>query len=222
MKSSYFSSAALLIAFSLCALTARAQDDFAGRFKKGDVMVSLGYGIPSSLRIYLNKRESNRDLSASGYGPVMLKLEYGLSNKLSISLNAFYAYSDVQWIQDARNPATGLQEPYRHGVDVWEVGAGLRANYYFLKKKNWNLYGGLGAGLGHIEVETYSFAPKERIYVNHVFPITWNYEGTIGARYFVAQNFALYTEIGIGQSWNLYNYYYIPAAFAQFGISLNF
>lgn len=213
----------LWIIFLLLAFNSRAQDEenYAGRFGKKNVLVSLSYGVPSALRMYLNRQESQRELTALGYGP-MMQIEYAISDKISIALNGFYGYSDVSWMQDARNPANGLQEQYRHGAEVWEAGVNLRANYYFYKKENWNFYAGLGAGRGHIEVETYSFAPKERIYIHHEFPTTWTFEGTVGARYFLTKEIALFAEAGIGQSWYLYNYYFVPAAFGKLGFSINF
>jgi hypothetical protein len=213
----------IVLTFVLVSTVSFGQDqEIEQHFKKKNVLVSIAYGLPSSIRMYLNRQESNRELTARGFGPMMLQVEYAITNKLSIGINGFYGYSDVSWIQDARNPATGLQEPYRHGAEVWEAGVNLRANYYFYKKKNWNLYGGLGAGRGHAEVETYSFAPKERIYIHHEFPTAWTFEGTAGARYFATQEIALFAEIGIGQSWFLYNYYYIPAAFGKLGFSIKF
>lgn len=211
---------ALLIFTTTQSLGQEAAPD---RFSKKDFMVSYGNGYPSPVRFAINRLvKSNNELSASGIGPNFLKLEYGISKKFSVALNATYSYSDIYWTQDARNPSTGLFEPYRHGVDLWEVSAGLRANYYFLKKKNWLMYGGLGAGAGHIELESYVNAPKERLYTEIKFPITWTFEGTVGARYFVAKNIALYSEVGIGQSWLLYNLYYIPAAIGQLGFSIKF
>ncbi len=220
MKTSQMKPLALFFVLLLTDISVGAQDDFAGRFAKRDVQVSLSYGLPSPLRAYLNIRPSNRELKATGYGPNFLKIEYGITNKFSVLANAYYNFSDVHWIQDARNPATGLQEPYRHGVEAWEFAAGLRVNYYFLKKKNWNLYGGLGAGGGYIQVETYTMAPKERVYIHFEEPFTWNFEGTLGARYFLAKNIALFSEIGIGQSWYLFKYYYIPSSIAQLGLSI--
>lgn len=211
----------LLPFFSICS-TAQDAEEFAGRFSKKDVQISLSYGLPSPLRAYLNLRPPNnsRDISATGYGPNFLKVEYGLGNKISILATAYYNFNDVHWMQDARNPATGLQEPYRHGVETWEIAFGLRANYYYLKKKNWNLYAGLGAGMGYIELETYSMAPKERVYISYEEPSTWNFECTAGARYYLAKNIALFSELGIGQSWYLFEYYYIPSSFLQLGFSI--
>lgn len=210
-----------LLLFS--AVSSKAQGDFAGRFKKNNFLVSYGLGGPSPVRFAINSLiESNNELTANGYGPHLLKVEYGISNKFSIALTANYNYTDVHWMQNARNPANGEQQLYRHGVELWEAGVGLRGNYYFLKKKNWNCYAGLGAGLGHAELESYSFAPKERLYAELTFPTTITFEGTVGTRYFLAQNFALYTEVGIGQSWFLYETYFIPAALVQVGMSVQF
>jgi len=186
--------------------------------KKGNLMLSAGYSVPSALRIYLRREQTGTDLTVDGYGPLMAKLEYALFKKFTIGVSGFYSYSDVHWVQDAKN-AQGELAPFRHGVIVKEAALGLRLNYYFLNKAKWNMYGGVGVGRGYANAETYTEAPKDKIYINHTFPSPYNFEGTVGARYFLNKYLGFYAELGIGQSWLLYQYYYIPAAFGQLGIT---
>ena len=214
----------LLLLLLNCRSSAQKNDSSYYQFGKKDVQISVGYGMPSAVGGYLKVRErtnpNQRKLTSKGYGPQFLKLEYGISQRFSVLLNAYYNFSDIYWTQNARNPTTGLQEPYRHGVEAWEVGLSLRTNYYFLKRKNWNCYGGLGVGRGYAELETYTLAPKERVYISFEEPGIWNFEGTIGARYFLAKNIALFSEVGIGQSWYLFKLYYIPSSIIQLGFSV--
>ena len=189
------------------------------RVKKGNIMLTAGYGVPSALRIYLRREEAGKDLTVDGIGPLMAKLEYCLFKKFTIGVSGTYAKNDVHWIQDAKN-SLGDFEPFRHGVIVTEAALGLRLNYYFLNRAKWNMYGGLGAGRGYANAETYTEAPKDKVYINHTFPSPYHFEGTVGGRYFFTKNIGLYAELGIGQSWLLYEYYYIPAALGQIGISL--
>lgn len=196
-----------------------AQVDPERHIRKGDFMISTGYGFPSALRVYLNRERADDDLTVKGYGPALLKFHYALSNKFTIGIHGFYNYSDVHWLANAKD-LNGNQKLYRHGVQVWEAAASARVNYYFLKKKGWNMYGGVAAGMGFANAETYTYAPKEKIYINHRFPPPYNFEGTIGAQYFVSNSIGLYTELGIGQGFLLYKYYFIPAAVAQFGLTI--
>ncbi len=189
--------------------------------KKGNFITSVGYGLPGALRIYLRREEAGKDLKAIGIGPLMGKVEYALFENFTIGLSSTYAQNDVHWLQDAKDE-NGNLKPYRHGVIVKEAALGLRLNYYFINKTKWNMYGGLGAGRGYANAETYTEAPKEKVYINHTFPSPWHFEGTIGSKYFLTKNIGVYTELGLGQSWLLYEYYFIPAAIAQFGLSVKF
>ncbi len=187
--------------------------------KKGDFIVTTGYGFPSALRIYLKREKPDEDLNIRGYGPAHLKLEYMLLKKLTVGISGFYSYSDVYWQANAQ-ALDGTMQPFRHGVQVWEAAAGLRLNYYFYQKRSINFYAGAGAGIGYANAETYTFSPKERIYINHTFPPPFNFEATVGGRLFLSKNIGIYTELGVGQSWLLYNYYFIPASIFQFGLTV--
>jgi len=206
-----------LFCFSVYNVNAQKSDD--NRPRIGNVMLSTAYGMPSALRMYLNREEASSNFEVRGYGPTFLKVDYMLLNKLSVGINGMYAYNDVYWTANAKD-LNNVMKPYRHGVQVWEAAANIRVNYYFYTKNDWNVYAGVGAGLGYVNAETYALSPVERIYINHRFPTPYSFEGTIGTKYFFSNTIGLLAEFGVGQSWLLYDYYFIPAAFLQCGISV--
>ena len=194
--------------------------DFQNRLvNKNNMVLSVGYGTPSALRMYIRREEADKDLKVEGFGPFTVKFEFSPIKKITIGFNGIFNTSDVHWLQNA-NDAYGISQPYRHGVIVKERGIALRLNYYFKQTNTFNFYTGVGAGLGYINAETYTRAPKEKLYINHTFPTPYHFEGTIGTRYFINDHLGLFSEIGVGQSWLIYEYYFVPAAFVQMGLSV--
>lgn len=206
---------AILISFS-----AQSQDN-EQTVKRGQFSISTGYAFPSALRIYLKVKPPTNEIKVNGYGPFMLKADFCPINNFTIGLSAAYNFSDIYWFQNAHN-ALGVSESFQYGVEVNEFALGLRLNYHFYNKKNWDCYGGAGFGYGILNVETYTYAPKSTWHIQHTFTTPRHYEATVGSRYFLDDHLGLFAELGIGQSWYLYRHYFFPAAFIQGGISIKF
>ena len=189
---------------------------------QGNFSISLGYGFPSIIRTYL-KQKTNRDqLGVHGAGPYLLKADYKIRNKWSIGFSAAYNKTRLSWMDDGYDPAILGNRPYEYGIKASEISATLRGNYHYLLKKKIDAYTGFGFGYSKVSLQTYTLAPYNQFAVRYDFPRPYTFELTTGMRYYFTKNIGLYTELGIGKAWLLFNKYFVPEAVIQGGVNIKF
>lgn len=189
--------------------------------RRAKFVISMGYGAPSILRKFLTINTKKTEFNIRGSGPYILKAEYVFHKNISIGFNATYNYSNVNWLEDGALPQGGWTK-YEYGVNVNEISVNIRANYHYWNRKKWDGYVGLGGGYGYIDAATYTKAPRVTFNSYYRFPNPISLECTAGLRYFIIKNVGLYTELGLGKSWILYEKYFIPEALIQSGICIRF
>lgn len=187
---------------------------------KGSFTISAGYGAPSVLRTYLKARTNRDEYRILGSGPFMLKAEYMLTRRWSIGLTGSYSYSKIYWMMDSWDTVSKSYKPFEFGIEARELAASLRSNYHFFVTPKWDLYGGLGFGIGRFSLNTYTTSPTNQFFTNFDIPEPYSMEATIGGRYFLHKNLAVYSELGVGKAWLIFKSKIIPDALFQAGITL--
>lgn len=188
--------------------------------KKRNIAISVGYGAPSVLRTYLKARTNRDEYTIVGSGPFMLKAEYMLTPRWSLGLTGSYSYSKIFWMMDSWDTVSKSYKPYEFGIEAREIAASLRSNYHFFVNKNWDLYGGLGFGVGRFSLRTYTTSPTNQFFTSFDIPEPYSMEATVGGRYFLHKNLAIYSELGVGKAWLIFKSKIIPDALFQAGITL--
>jgi hypothetical protein len=219
MRTSLFISILILLTINI---HAQSYEDVMGTDKaihKGNFTLSIGYGTPSIVRAFLRKETKEDDLRITGYGPLCTKIDFMPFKNFSFGINAFYNYTDASWLDDGRDENM-MWTKVRYGVRVNELSFNFKLNYHYLVRKRLDMYAGLGAGYGSIKAETYAETPYPAFFLRHSFPDPLSFEATTGIRYFLHPNLGLFSELGVGRSWLLYEKYFLPEAVIQGGIFL--
>lgn len=220
--------AVCFFAFLLGVMTASARkrdgidfDDAA--VHKGNAVITLGYGTPSIVRAFLKIRTTRDQIQVAGSGPYVFKAEYMIGHRFGISLNAAYSQSRVFWYDYGFDT---IQQKYRDdfefGIRAYELSGTLRGNYHFLKRKKLDAYAGLGMGYGFFNMRSYTLAHTTRFEIVYDVPRPLSLEATAGLRYFPLKWLGLYTEVGLGKSWILFEKYFLPEALIQGGVVFRF
>lgn len=187
---------------------------------KGNVVFSAGYGAPSIVRAFLKFKTTRDQIEVSGYGPIIFKGEYMISNKFSIGFNASYSRSKITWQDTGYDTIQQIYRKFEFGIKAYELSGTLRGNYHFWKRKKIDSYAGLGVGYGMFHMWSYTLAHTTQFSIVYNFPPPVIMEATWGLRYFPTKNLGIYSEVGIGKSWILFNKYFLPEALIQAGITL--
>ncbi len=191
-------------------------------FPKKHVAISLAYGTPGIMRTFLRDREGlGTTLYVRGYGSFVGKLEYHLTKHIGVVLNATYNYTNPYWFNKAPTFA-GPWKDAEYGARIKELSGTIRANYHFMNRKHWNMYAGLGIGTGYIEAKTYTLADYGGFESTNVYDSPIMTEATFGVRYFPIKNVGIFSEVGLGKGWILFQTYFVPDAFIQNGIVIQF
>ncbi len=192
-------------------------------FPKKHVAISLAYGTPGIMRTFIRTQESlfGANMFVRGYGSFVGKVEYHLTKHFGVVLNATYNYTNPYTFKKQPTFA-GPWEDEEFGVRVKEFSGTIRANYHFMNRKHWNMYAGLGIGTGYIEAKTYTLADYGGFESTNVYESPIMTEATFGVRYFPIKNVGLFSEIGLGKGWILFQKYFVPDAFIQNGIVIQF
>lgn len=187
---------------------------------KGNLVFSAGYGAPSIVRAFLKYKTTRDQIEVSGYGPIIFKGEYMISNKFSIGFNASYSRSKITWQDTGYDTIQQIYRKFEFGIKAYELSGTLRGNYHFWKRKKIDSYAGLGVGYGMFHMWSYTLAHTTQFSIVYNFPPPVIMEATWGLRYFPTKNLGIYSEVGIGKSWILFNKYFLPEALIQAGITL--
>lgn len=188
--------------------------------KKGNLMITSGYGFPGILRYILKLKTNREDYTIKGSGPYLFKAEYMISNKFGIGINASYNSSRLFWFDPSYDTIQKLYRDFEFGIKGKELSGAIRGNYHFWHRKKIDSYAGLGFGTGYINLHSYTLAHNVSIDINYTLPRPYYIDATWGFRYFPIKNLGIYTEVGLGKSWILYKKYFLPEAIIQGGLTL--
>jgi len=189
---------------------------------KNDAVVTVGYGAPSIIRAFLKYKTTQEQIRVSGAGPFIFKSELMLTPRFGISLNATFSQSKVAWDGDGFDTIKQGYRPFEFGIRAVEFSGLVRGNYHFIRTSKFDAYGGLGFGYGFINMRAYTMAHTTTFSFKYALPNPLSLEATAGVRYFPLKNLGVYSEVGIGKSWILFEKYFIPEALIQSGIVFKF
>lgn len=187
---------------------------------KGNVVYSLGMAVPSIIREYLKYKTDRDQIVIKGTGPFLIKSELMLSNRVGVSLNGSYTWAQISWQDDGYDTIQNIYRKFEFGVRAYEISGIVRGNYHYWKRKKIDSYVGLGVGYALINMSSYTKAHTTKFKIVYDFPPPLSFECTWGLRYFPLKNLGIYTEVGLGKSWLLFNKYFIPEALVQAGICI--
>ena len=186
--------------------------------KKGNAIVTVGYGAPSIVRAFL-KYKTNRDqISVAGSGPYIFKTEFLLSDRFGIGVNASYSQSRVFWYDVGFDTIQQAYRKFEFGIKAYELSGTVRVNYHYIKHDKLDAYAGAGFGYGFFNMKSYTLAHTTKFDIKYEVPKPLSLEVTTGLRYFPLKNLGIYTEVGVGKSWILFNKYFLPEALIQAGL----
>lgn len=137
-------------------------------------------------------------ISFRNLGPYYLKGEYMLSDKAGLGLNLAYISNKATWNDEVLG--------YNYSAIRNNLSVMARLNYYLQSTENFELYGGLGAGL---RVGGWKLASEDPNFVNipSTVAIPLALEATLGFRVYPITNLAIYGELGLSKG------------LAQFGVA---
>lgn len=209
----------ILLMFIANATIGKAQQQIYSKVNRKKLFsVQLGYGAPSIVRTILRMKNEQHALTISGFGPIMCKVNYRIHKRVSIGLHGSYSFSKVTWYDDGYDPAIHKERPYIYGVKSYEISGLVRANYHFLQRKRIDAYVGAGIGYGKYKFEAFDEAPVNEFKIVYSLPRPISLEATVGLRYHFLSHWGIYSELGIGKSWLIFNKYFIPESILQGGI----
>lgn len=162
-------------------------------FGEGKLVLTAGYGYGGGLwKLLLNTYEDELGYSFSGFGPVHFRGEFGLSDNIGIALSVNHNSWKATW---THTDGTFIYyDEFKRSV-ISFLG---RINVHFAVTESVDPYWGIGAGY---RSATYSFTSTDPGYDTSVSsPLNLGFETTFGLRYYFAENFGLYAELGLAQS----------------------
>jgi hypothetical protein len=190
--------------------------------KKNDAVITIGYGAPSIIRAFLKYKTTRDQIRVSGAGPFIFKSELMLTNRIGVTLNATLSQSGIAWDDNGYDTINQKYREFEFGIRAVEFSGLVRGNYHFIRTSKFDAYGGLGFGYGFINMRAYTLAHTTTFSFKYALPNPLSLEATAGIRYFPLKNLGVYSEVGIGKSWILFEKYFIPEALIQSGIVFKF
>jgi opacity protein-like surface antigen len=160
-------------------------------YKKGDQIISIGYGIPNFTRLtYKDIVNSNSNTELSGLGPIYLKYEYALSNHFGLGLSSNFATSNITY------PVNN----FAYEQKLISIAAVARVNYHFGTTTRFDPYAGLGLGYRYSSITLTTGEDTASVSKPIGGPSSLGIEVTIGSRFYLNKAFGFYAELGLGQS----------------------
>ena len=186
----------LLTAVCLNTQTASAQ-----AFQKGVNLISAGYGFGTfmgALKSAVEDDPLNSNLEFKNTGPLYFKYEYGVSDKVGFGVNFAYAKNELTYDYTGSdgngNPRTYTETDTR---DTYSILA--RVNFHFSDSETFDPY--FGVGMGYRDANwTFKSNDPGGTRANYKTLVNFGFETTVGVRYYFAQNFGLYGEVGGAKS----------------------
>jgi len=185
----------LLVFFSLALNMLNAQI-----VEKGTKLIDVYYGWPNLLSNTVKTALTNQNsvnIKVGSIGPIGGRLEFMASDKVGIGLEINYANTSVKWVENTTDD-NGNNVVYNYEVSLSRARFLMCFNFHFGGSENFDAYWKLGAGYVSRSLEYKSNDPNfgdDRINLKFIpFAIRTG----VGVRYFLAENFHLNAELGIG------------------------
>ena len=165
-------------------------------FEEGKIVASIGYGAPNLTNAFVKLVfEDEEGYKKSGIGPMHLKFEYGLSDKIGFGLVINYVNAGASWTHKNFTD----NSTYTDDVDFTSIAFNVRMNIHFATTDKLDPYWGVGAGYRTGKWKYDSNDPLYEFSESNTF-IPIGFETTLGMRYYVADMFAFYVELGFAKS----------------------
>ena len=220
MKKYFFHFLLMFISFCLQAKENNASSN-SSFSRSGTFNISAGYGTPSIIRAYLKYKTTRDQIRVYGSGPFMVKSEFMVNNRFGIGLNCSYSQSRIAWMDTGYDTILQKYRLFEFGIKAYEISGTLRGNYHFIQRKKLDSYAGFAMGYGLIHMWSYTLAHTTHFSIVYDFPRPLSLECTWGLRYFPTKHIGLYTELGVGKSWILFQKYFLAEALIQGGVIIN-
>lgn len=174
-------------------------------FNEGAMIFTVGYGVPNVYKwIFSSYKLIHTEAEVKGMGPFHAKFEYGLADKIGVGLNIDFATASIEWADIATK--FGDTNHYNTGFKGNGIAVSVRGNWHFYSTKKLDTYAGINFGYDFGAMKFYSDDPNlVALLPDLSFPFVIGL--TVGMRYYVSPNFAIYAELGYSKS------------LAQFGVS---
>lgn len=215
----------VLILFSLFSMNtsqAKPKKKRKACVKQENAIITVGYGAPSIVRAFLKYKTTRDQIEVAGSGPYIFKTEFMITDRFGISTNLSYSRSRIFWYDTGYDTISQSYRKFEFGIKAYEISGTVRANYHYYKHPKLDAYVGAGFGYGVFNMESYTLAHTTQFKIKYEIPDPLSLEATIGLRYFPLKNLGIYTEVGIGKSWILYEKYFLPEALIQAGLVFKF
>ncbi len=168
--------------------------------EKGNKLIDVYYGWPNLWSNTAKNTLTNQnsvDIKVGSIGPIGGRIEFLASDKVGLGIEFNYASTSVKW-SDHTVDANSNNVIYNYEVTIPRFRALFCFNFHFGSSENFDAYGKLGAGYASLSWTYKTNDPNygdDRINFNL---IPFAIRAGIGARYFIAENFHLNAELGIG------------------------
>lgn len=165
----------------------------------GKSYISVGYGLGNFATTYVKAAAQGTDVKTSFFGPLFVKYEYAVSENVGFGV-AFAYLSAKATSDDTYQDQNGNPVNYTLTMDFSTWSALARVNYHFSDNDKFDPYIGLGMGYRNGGLKFTSSDPNapESYTVPTFFP--FGMEMTLGARYMLAPNIGLYSEVGFAKA----------------------
>lgn len=168
-------------------------------FGEGKLFASVGYGFPNIQKILYNRLDLE-GFSYKGIGPIFVRGEYALSDRIGVGVAINYSQHSVSYT-DSYFDSNFVEKQGTVTVKTNPLSFIGRLNFHFATSEKVDPYFGLGLGYRLQTVKLSSDVPELEAGEGAVtagFPVT--VEAVLGLRYFINEQFGLYTEIGLTRS----------------------
>jgi len=187
------------ISIAILSNTTNAQENVNSGtgFYKDRSNVCIGYGFPyltASIAKVLTNNNNDNNISTISIGPIYAKYEYAVTDHIGVGINLAYASTTLY------NSYQLIGSTFIEKVNQMTISGLLRLNYHILSHQKFDPYIGAGLGYRFVRNEYYSNEPfiDELILDYPFFPLGGDF--TLGARYFLTDNFGIYAEAGLAKS----------------------
>lgn len=184
---------ALLFFFSIATTT------FGQAFTKSYSLISAGYGISDfSIENYTFSILDDIHITRTT-GPVFIKYEHGLTDHLGMGINFAILQSEYTYLTQYDSAGISAYKNVEDSYIRYSVLA--RLNYHFGTFSRFDPY--IGMGLGYRSpleiIITEQTGASTSLHI-HSDSNIFGFEFTLGARYFISENFGLYAEFGLAKA----------------------
>lgn len=166
--------------------------------KKEAVIISAGYGMPNLDALMYKIGSGDGDLNYSSVGPLHAKVEVKATKVLGIGLSVNYFNYKTPTTDNSFISYNNSSEPTTFTRKKTSIKFNIRTNLHYVRTSGFDLYAGFGLGYGASSHTELSANGINTVSKKNPFPM--GFEVTQGVRMTLTNNFAMYAEVGMAQS----------------------